>query len=159
MGLTIKVHDEELQSIFDYLVQMKPSDSFTDFLELTIESNDLDIGYVTFDNREPLMGNPIYRTLQGGIIATVLDIVGGHVAFLNIFKQVKGQPVEKQLKRMSKVATIDMRVDYLQPGKGERFTTKGWILRAGNKVAVTRMELHNEEQVLIAVGTGTYTVG
>lgn len=114
---------------------------------------------MTFDMREPLMGNPIFRTLQGGIIATVLDIVGGHVAFLNVFKRVKGEPFEKQLKRLSKVATIDLRVDYLHPGKGNRFIAEGWILRAGNKVAVIRMELHNEEQVLIAAGTGTYVVG
>jgi acyl-coenzyme A thioesterase PaaI-like protein len=32
-------------------------------------------------------------------------------------------------------------------------------MRTGKKVAVTRMELHNEEGVLIAVGTGTYLVG
>jgi acyl-coenzyme A thioesterase PaaI-like protein len=31
-------------------------------------------------------------------------------------------------------------------------------LRTGNKVAVTRMELHNNERQLIAVGTGAYTV-
>jgi len=52
-----------------------------------------------------------------------------------------------------------LRVDYLRPGTGKNFTAKGWILRTGNKVSVTRMELHNDQQELIAVGTGTYTVG
>ena len=33
------------------------------------------------------------------------------------------------------------------------------IMRTGKKVAVTRMELHNDEDLLIAVGTGTYIVG
>jgi acyl-coenzyme A thioesterase PaaI-like protein len=32
-------------------------------------------------------------------------------------------------------------------------------MRTGRKVAVTRMELHNDEGVLVAVGTGTYIVG
>jgi len=32
-------------------------------------------------------------------------------------------------------------------------------MRSGRKVAVTRMALHNEEDTLIAVGTGTYIVG
>jgi acyl-coenzyme A thioesterase PaaI-like protein len=32
-------------------------------------------------------------------------------------------------------------------------------MRTGRKVAVTRMELHNDESVLVAVGTGTYIVG
>jgi uncharacterized protein (TIGR00369 family) len=105
------------------------------------------------------VGNPTYRTLQGGIISTVLDMVGGHVVFVNVFKQVKEKPPEKQMQRLSKVGTIDLRVDYLRPGKGKKFTAKGWILRSGNKVSVTRMELHNDQQELIAVGTGTYTVG
>ncbi|MCP4614563.1 MAG: thioesterase family protein, partial [Planctomycetes bacterium] len=53
----------------------------------------------------------------------------------------------------------DMRVDYLRPPKGNEFIGTASILRRGNKVAVTRMELHNDEDKLIAVGTGTYTVG
>jgi acyl-coenzyme A thioesterase PaaI-like protein len=32
-------------------------------------------------------------------------------------------------------------------------------MRTGRKVAVTRMELKNQEDLLIAVGTGTYIVG
>jgi acyl-coenzyme A thioesterase PaaI-like protein len=32
-------------------------------------------------------------------------------------------------------------------------------MRTGRKVAVTRMELHDDECVLVAVGTGTYIVG
>jgi len=32
-------------------------------------------------------------------------------------------------------------------------------MRAGRRVSVTRMELHNDQDVLIAVGTGTYIVG
>ncbi len=31
-------------------------------------------------------------------------------------------------------------------------------MRIGNKVAVTRMELHNDQRQLIAVGTGTYLI-
>ena len=33
------------------------------------------------------------------------------------------------------------------------------LLRAGNKVAVARVELHNEEQLYIASATATYMVG
>ena len=55
--------------------------------------------------------------------------------------------------------TIDLRVDYLRPGRGERFTATSTLLRAGNKVAVARVELHNEAQVYIASATATYMVG
>jgi uncharacterized protein (TIGR00369 family) len=88
-----------------------------------------------------------------------LDIAGGHTVYLQVYKEVREKPFEKQVERLSKIGTIDLRVDYIRPGKGEHFTAKGSILRLGNKIAVTRMELHNEADVLIAVGTGTYTVG
>ena len=159
MPITIKVCDSELQQIFDSMLAQRPEDSFEEFLGIRIESPDLDSGYVTFDMREALTGNPTYMTLQGGIISTVLDIVGGHMVFLSVFKQVKGKPLAKKMERLSKVGTIDMRIDYLRPGTGKHFTATGWILRTGGKVAVTRMELRNEEDVVIAVGTGTYTVG
>ena len=69
------------------------------------------------------------------------------------------KPVETVLNQFSKVGTIDLRVDYLRPGRGNTFTATGNIMRSGRKVAVTRMSLHNDEGLLIAVGTGTYLVG
>jgi len=78
---------------------------------------------------------------------------------LSVFKKVRGQPIEKQFKTFVNIGSIDFRIDFLRLGKGTRFITDAWILRMGNKVAVTRMELRNEEDVVIAVGTGTYTVG
>jgi acyl-coenzyme A thioesterase PaaI-like protein len=32
-------------------------------------------------------------------------------------------------------------------------------MRSGRKVAVVRMEMHNQDDLLVAVGTGTYLVG
>ena len=57
------------------------------------------------------------------------------------------------------MGTIDLRVDYLRPGRGTHFLAEARLLRAGNKVAVTRMELHNDKEELLAVGTGTYLCG
>ncbi len=52
-----------------------------------------------------------------------------------------------------------MRIDYLRPGKGVHFFSNATVIRTGNKIAVIRMELKNQEDMLIAVGTGAYTVG
>lgn len=43
--------------------------------------------------------------------------------------------------------------------RGQRFTACASLLRSGNKVAVVRSELFNEEGLLVAVGTGTYLCG
>ena len=109
--------------------------------------------------RDDFLGNMVYRTLHGGVIASMLDAVGGHAVWLSAMKNLKGEPLEKQIKRVSRIGSIDLRIDYLRPGKGKTFKATASILRMGNKVAVARMELRNERQDLIATGTGTYTTG
>ena len=73
--------------------------------------------------------------------------------------EVKGLPVQELAGRLNGADPIDLRVYYLQPGRGKVFTTTGPILRSGSRVAVTRMELRNEDQSLMAVGTGACSVG
>ena len=63
------------------------------------------------------------------------------------------------LKSFTKIGTIDIRIDYVRPGRGLYFIADSEIIRAGNKVTVTRMHLYNDSNSLIAVGTGTYIVG
>lgn len=114
---------------------------------------------VVFDMKDEFVGNLLYRTLHGGIITSMLDTAGGHVVVLSLFEKAKDQPLEKKFQKVIRVGSIDFRIDFLRPGKGTRFVAEAWVLRIGNKVAVTRMELRNEEKVLIAMGTGTYTTG
>ena len=68
------------------------------------------------------------------------------------------ETLETKLARFEKLGTIDLRVDYLRPGFGELFVSTGYALRTGNKVAVTRIELNNDQNDLVAVGTGSYVV-
>lgn len=152
--------DPELKGLLDYFQGMADANpTFDSFMNLADESPDLDTACLTFEMRDDFQGNLVYRTLHGGLISAVLDTVGGGVVFLSVYKRVKGKPRDAQVKVIGKNATIDLRVDYLRPGLGKKFKAWGWILRTGNKVAVTRMELRNEEDVLIAVGTGCYSVG
>ena len=158
--MSIYDEDPELQSLVDFFQNMiSERPTFDSFMDLADESPDLDTAVLKFETRDDFIGNAVYRILHGGIISAVLDTAGGAAVFMSVYKQVKGKPREYQTKTISKNATVDLRVDYLRPGKGKRFTAKAWILRAGNKFAVTRMELTDEDDVLIAVGTGTYSVG
>ena len=113
---------------------------------------------VRFDMRDELIGNFTRGNLHGGVISSVLDVVGGLVAFIALLKREGVQSLEDEADKFSRLGTIDLRVDYLRPGLGETFSAKGFVLRAGRKVAVTRMELHNDENSLIAVGTGAYSI-
>jgi len=116
-------------------------------------------GSMAFDMREDLIGNVYHRTLHGGVISSVLDAVGGLTASASLVSRATDLSEEKVKMMLARVGTIDLRVDYLRPGRGERFSAGGRIMRAGRKVAVVRMEMHADEALLIAVGTGTYMIG
>jgi len=132
---------------------------FNKVLGIKVESLDFAHVRVRIDMQEHLVGNFMHRILHGGVTSAVLDLVGGIAAWTGTIEKMKDHSNEEKLKRFTKVGTIDMRVDYLRPGRGEYFIGTGYVLRVGNKIAVTRMDLHNEQDVLIATGTGTYNVG
>ena len=112
-----------------------------------------------FAMRDDLCGYPGGGVIHGGVIAAVMDIMGGHIITWTRLKEVEGQPPQEQVKRLKNIGTIDLRVDYIRPARGKEFTATASIIRAGNKIVVTRLELHNDRQTLVAVGTGTYIVG
>jgi uncharacterized protein (TIGR00369 family) len=96
--------------------------------------------------------------LHGGVTASVLDVTGGLAAFVGTLNKYRHLSFEEQVQRFNSLGTIDLRVDYLRPGRGQWFLATGYILRIGNKVAVARTEMHNDDDHLIAVGTCAYTV-
>ena len=112
-----------------------------------------------FSRRDDLIGNKLRNILHGGVTSSVLDTVGGLFAARSVFQSLKECTFADFQSKFSKIGTIDLRVDYLRPGRGELFTASAFLLRSGNKVAVCRMELHNEKEELLALGTGTYLVG
>jgi len=132
---------------------------FNKVLGVAIEHLSFDEVRIRFDYRAELVGNYVRGSLHGGVVSATLDLTGGLMAFLSVLKTMKGRSAEEKSERLANVGTIDLRIDYLRPGIGEYFVASGTILRAGNKVAVARMELHNDEDKHIAVGTGAYLVG
>ncbi len=130
---------------------------FNQVLGLRLEEVSTEQARIAFDMRDELIGNYTRGSLHGGVISAALDTVGGLVAFVSLLGRIESH--EDGLARLANVGTIDLRVDYLRSGKGRSFLATGQTLRTGNKVAVTRMELHNDGGVLLAVGTGTYLVG
>lgn len=132
---------------------------FHKLLGIKIESLHLQEVRLRIDMREELIGNFVHGILHGGVIASVLDVAGGMIAIANAFNTKQELTEAERMEGIDKSGTIDMRIDYLRPGRGQYFIATGQVLRSGRKVSVTRMELHNDENVLIAVGTGSYIVG
>lgn len=113
---------------------------------------------VAFSMTDSLIGNYVQESLHGGVISSSLDVVGGLTATAGMIQKKLDHSKEEIVQNIARVGTIDLRIDYLRPGKGNSFISSASIMRIGNKVAVTRMELHNDQQRLIAVGTGTYLI-
>ncbi|MFT4763076.1 MAG: hypothetical protein ACI9OH_000160 [Oleispira sp.] len=134
---------------FNKVLGLKPTKLSQDYCEFTMNMKD------------DLIGNFLQGILHGGAISTALDVTGGAMAMVAAWQRLKDHdvPASERPKTLAKLGTIDMRVDFLQPGKGKEFTIGATLLRIGNKVAVTRMEFKNEKAELIAVGTGTYLCG
>jgi len=147
--------DELLHILGDIYENRLP---FNKVLGLRIISLKPDLVKVAFDMTDSLIGNYVQGSLHGGVISSVLDAAGGLTATAGMIQKKVSHTKEEIAQNIAKVGTIDLRVDYLRPGKGSAFTSSASIMRIGKKVAVTRMELHNNHGRLIAVGTGTYLI-
>lgn len=132
---------------------------FNQFLQIAVESLSAEHAKISFPWQDTFIGNPTQKILHGGVISAVLDNVGGMLAAASIIGKLTDLDLPSVHKRLATLGTIDLRTDYLRPGKGSLFVASATLIRAGNKVCVCRMELHNEHGVQIAFGTGTYLVG
>jgi len=128
--------------------------AFNKHLGLKVESFDPAAPKLRFDMRPELVGNPSRRILHGGVISATLDVAGGFAIMLSLAAETDITPTA-----FPNMGTIDLRVDYLRPGRGKQFVATARIVRKGSRIAVTHMELHNDEGELIATGGAAYVVG
>ena len=132
---------------------------FNRHIGLKYQSVSEDEVIIIFAMKPELVGNYMQGILHGGVISSALDMVGGTMAAVGILNDNPATHLDQLKQKLAKLSTIDIRVDYLRPGRGEIFYAKAKLLRAGKKVAVVRMDLLNEKDTQIAVATGTYMVG
>lgn len=132
---------------------------FHQLIGLKIAKFDQDTIELKIVMKPELVGNVLHGILHGGVTATMLDVAGGMIVFNQVLESMDVVTLETVKQKIQNLGTIDLRVDYLRPGRGTEFTATATVIRTGNKVAVARMELHNEKGDHIAFGTGTYMVG
>lgn len=125
-----------------------------EILDLSIEEARLKI-----EMKPELVGNAMMNILHGGVTASMLDVAGGLAAIAHTIDKLETLDQSSLAKKLKTLGTIDMRIDYVLPGKGDRFEAKAKVIRHGRKVCVTRMELSDENGQDIALGTATYIVG
>jgi uncharacterized protein (TIGR00369 family) len=120
------------------------------FLGLRLESCDLAGHRVTtrLAMRPEFIGNPIRQMPHGGIISFLIDATAGAAAALSL----------GDVNDIDKVATIDMRVDYLKPAKGSALLATAEVVRSGSRVIVVRSDVFDDLGSLIALGSNVFNV-
>ncbi|MED4784907.1 PaaI family thioesterase [Brevibacillus choshinensis] len=112
------------------------------FLNLSLEA--VEEGYVKLrlPFREELLGDEADSYIHGGVIAALIDIAGD---FALITVHGKGLP------------TVDLRVDYLRPGRKEDLIATATIVKNGRSLGISDIVVENETGQKIAVGRALYS--
>lgn len=98
--------------------------------------------------RAEFVGDPMRPAMHGGVISTMADVAGGMAVWTSLMDP------------NARVSTIDLRVDYLRPGRLATLVAEGHVVRTGNRVAVVDVKLFHagDESTTIATGKGVYNV-
>ena len=97
--------------------------------------------------RDELIGDPFRPALHGGVISALADTCGGAAVWSAVGDR-------------DRVSTIDLRVDYLRPGRLEELRCVGEVVRLGNRVGVATISLFHPSapDELVAEAKGVYSV-
>jgi uncharacterized protein (TIGR00369 family) len=137
----VKIAPEIVRNLMEKMV---PFNQF-----LGIECTGVGPGYcrLELEFRPELIGDPVSRALHGGVISTLIDTCGGAAVW-------------SKVEPMDAVSTVDLRVDFLLPGKQERVVAEAHVVRVGNRVAVVDMRAFHPSapERTIATGKGVYNV-
>ena len=130
--------------------------TYHELLGLKVSKFDFESAEITLSIKNELLGNVSRGFLHGGVTASMLDSIGGLVAIGDFIANNKDKSPDYLKSSINHMGTIDIRIDYLLPGEGTMFTANGRVIRAGKRVTVCRMEMLNDKNECIALGTGTY---
>ncbi len=147
--------DIKLDVMLQQLCRAFNGSPFFHYLNMKMILEDEEIKCI-LDMSENLVGNVAFQILHGGVAATMLDSIGGIVAMGEMYKRTNKEHIAETVKKVTRLATVDMRIDYLAPGRGTQFVGSAEVLRLGRKGCTTRMNMHNNEGKLIATGIASY---
>ena len=97
--------------------------------------------------RDDLIGDPVRPALHGGVISSLIDTCGGAACWTEI-------------DGADRLSTVDLRVDYLRPGRKARLVAEGRVIRMGNHVGVADIAVFHADAPadLVACGKGVYNI-
>lgn len=88
----------------------------------------------------------IHGVVHGGVLASLADTAGGLALYL-------------ALPRGSRAATVEMKMNFLEPVQGGTVFAEARILRQGKYLAVIECDLTDEHGKMVAKGLMTFSIG
>ena len=111
------------------------------FLGLVLERVRDDEVVIRLPFREEFLRENGSDWLHGGIVSALVDIAEDDAVAT---KSDEGVP------------TIDLRIDWLRPARASEIVATGRVVKAGRRVSVADIEVHDAKGQLVAVGRGLY---
>jgi uncharacterized protein (TIGR00369 family) len=113
----------------------------TSLLGLSLES--LEKGHVVFSMRVKPRHKQVHGVVHGGVMATVADTVAAIAAYTTVLKGTE-------------IATVEMKINFLEAVPGGRIKAEGRVLRTGRNFVVTECEIYKEDGTLAAKALLTF---
>jgi len=113
----------------------------TSLLGLSLES--LEKGHVVFSMKVKPRHKQFHGVMHGGVLATVADTVAAIAAYTTV-------------PQGTEIATVEMKINFLEAVPGGRIKAEGRVLRAGRNFVVTECEIYKEDGTLAAKALLTF---
>lgn len=88
----------------------------------------------------------IHGVVHGGVLASLADTAGGLAIYLS-------------LPRGARAATVEMKINFLEPVEGGTVFAEARILRQGKYLAVVECDLHDDRSRMVAKSVMTFSLG
>lgn len=88
----------------------------------------------------------VHGVVHGGVLAALADTAGGLATYI-------------ALRRVKRVATIEMKINYLEAVEGGTVEAEARLIRRGRHVAVVDCEIRDHDQRLVGKALMTFFVG
>jgi len=98
--------------------------------------------------RDELIGDPLKPAIHGGVISALADAAGGAAVWSALENP------------MHRVSTIDIRIDYLRPGRLEAIFAEATTARVGRSVGVADIRIFHASARgdTVATGKAVYSI-
>lgn len=145
-----------VSAVIQKLIDGFENNPFHKNLGLTFSVND-DLSVVArMSKQEHLMGNVRKRMLHGGAIAGLFDSVGGVLCAINIVDRLKTAEPKVRTRKLSRLCTVDLKLDYLRPARAQEYRVHGEIVKFGASIIVVNMTMYDERDNKIAICGGNF---